>query len=282
MKKLTASLFALVLIASTVFMACEQGEKTIVLRYKYTQGLKLVYHQDMQRNARVSVGDSVIEKSSNKFTVSVTQIVEEVRPDSTAVIRETDKWSYTRPSKADSTVLDTVSSVRTMLVTVRPDGDILDVQFVDDMNETNRTYIKNFMEQGMPVFPSGEISPGFSWTQTAKVIMPDQTMEAKSTYKLTALVREAGYDCALIEVDGNLVIPIAPSPKDTIKTSGVERIRTTGKMYFAYKEGMVVLQRERWVIEGDHKVERVSGTKASKLQVESDVDYALVERTVEQ
>ncbi len=282
MKKLTASLFAVILIGSAILVACEQGEKTIVLRYKYTPGLKLVYHQDMQRNARVVVGDSVIEKSNNKYVLSVVQAVEEVRADSTAVIRETDSWSYARPSKGDTTVIDTVSHQRTMLVTVRPDGDILDVQFVDESNETNRAYIKNFMEQGMPVFPSGEISPGFSWTQTSKVIMPDQTMEAKSTYKLTALVREAGYDCALIEVDGNLIIPIEPSPSDSITSIGVERIHTTGKMYFAYKEGMVVLQRERWIIEGDHKSTKKGKTEAYKLLVESDVDFALVERSTVQ
>lgn len=281
-KRLAACTIILTALAALLAASCQQGDKTIILRYKYSPGTKLTYHETMQRNSRVMAGDSLIEQSDNKFQVDVMQSVEEVLPDSSAVIRETDTWSYTRPSKTDSTILDTISRERNMRVTVRPNGEIADVEFLDEESETNQVYIKNFMEQGMPVFPSGEITPGFSWTQTAKVIMPDQTMEASSTYKFVALVREAGYDCALLEVDGNLVIPITPNPADSVPTSGIDRIRTTGKMYFAYREGMVVLQKERWVIEGDHIQKRKGGPRKYKLLVESDVDYALVERILAQ
>ncbi len=134
----------------------------------------------------------------------------------------------------------------------------------------------------MPVFPTGEISVGFNWTQSAKVMMPSQTMEASTTYEVKSLVREMGYDCAVIEFTGNLIIPIEPDPADSIQVSGVDKIETTGKLYFAYKDGLVVLQRERWVVDGTRNyTEKKGKPKERTIAMQTDVEYALQSRSTE-
>lgn len=282
MNKLTACLFGLIaaLALALVLIACDQGDKTVLLRYKFAPGLKLVYEQDMQRNVLVTQGDSVLEKNTYTIDFQIVQVVEKVNEDNTALIRETDSWSYVVPSSEDSLQLDTIQRERSLLILTQPDGDVLDVEFVGETEPSSQAYIKHFIEQAMPVFPPGEVSPGFSWTQTAKVLLPDRNMEASTTYEVVAFVREAGYDCAVLNVDGNLIIPVEPNPKDSVVRFGVDNIETTGKMYFAYREGMVVQQRERWVIEGEHY--RVRGNDTTKLDVliEADVDYVLERRTV--
>jgi hypothetical protein len=155
---------------------------------------------------------------------------------------------------------------------------VLDVRFPEDEDYTSVQYIKNYYEQGMPVFPARELAPGDSWTQTTKVVLPGEPMEASVSYKVTALVREAGYDCAVIECDGQLFIPIEPNPKDTVQRTGLDNIKSTGKLYFAYKEGMVVLQRERWVIDRHRKLILPDKTEEFREAVELDVDFALKSR----
>ncbi len=280
MKKLTACLIATCL-GAALLTGCDPGEKKIELRYKFADNLQLHYNQEMKRTVEVRQADSIVEQYSATFKTTVRQTVEEVRDDSSAIVREYANWRYTRPNKDDSARVDSVFEERTIIYRLKPDGDILDVRFVDEIDASRQSYIRNYLEQGMPVFPEGELSPGFSWTQSAKVIMPDETMEASTTYQIKSLVREMGYDCAVIEFAGNLIIPLEASPEDSVKHSGINYITTSGRMYFAYKEGMVVLQRERWVIDGERTVLKPGEEKPSELKiaVESDIDYVLKERT---
>ena len=279
MKKLTACL--IILIVAGLITGCEQGDKTIVLKYKFAPGLTLEYDQVMKRSYRVTQADTVVEEQSGEYRAEIVQEVTEVDEQNVATLREGVTWFYEMPAKDDSTVVDTVKEERTLLYKVKPDGDILDVKFLSEDDVATRSYIKNYLEQGVPVFPSGEVSPGFSWTQSAKVIMPDETMEAKTTYEVKSLVREYGFDCAVIEFDGNLIIPVEPNPEDSIKRSGINFITSTGKIYFAYKEGLVVLQRERWVIDGEREVIRPGKDKPEyyHVAVESDVDFQLKDRS---
>ncbi len=167
-----------------------------------------------------------------------------------------------------------------MILQVQPNGKVRDVKLSAGEDPTRIRYIRNYYEQGMPVFPAQEVAPGYSWTQTTKVILPEETMEATMTYTVTSLVREAGYDCAIIECDGTMIIPIEPNPRDSVQISGLDRIKTTGLLYFAYREGMVVLQHERWVIDRNRR-KTVSGeTSEYKEEVELDIDYMLKGRTV--
>lgn len=279
MKRLTATI--IVTLAAAVFLAgCTQGDKKIMLRYKFEPGLKLSYEQMSKRTSKVIQADSTIKECSMTFDVKVEQLVKRVFRDSTAKIMEISSWKYEKPSEEDSSVTDTIEEVRELVLHVQPDGKVLDVQFSRGEHYTSVRYIKNYYEQGMPVFPPHEVSPGYTWTQTTKVVLPGESMEASMTYKITSLVREAGYNCVVIECDGNMVIPIESHPQDSVQHSGLDRIKSNGLLYFAYKEGMVILQREQWLIDRYRRKIHDGKTDEHREEVELDIDYMFKGRAI--
>ncbi len=275
--KITAILTTSLLII--VLSNCSQGDKAVTLKYKYTKGQYLAYEQISKRHAKVTEADSMVKEEAMTMKASISQEVRELFDDGTAYIIERDVWEYEQASEKDSTKMEKREKVRELGLTVRPDGKILDIKFLTEENQIAVSYIKNYYEQGMPIFPSGEVSPGDSWTQTTTVVLPNETMEASTTYKVKAMVREAGYDCVVIESDGTVIIPIESTFDDTLTITGVDRTRSTGKLYFAYKEGLVVLQRERWVIDGRRHRKTPNKENDYNVSVEIDVEFALTERS---
>lgn len=279
MKRLTAIIIT-PFVAAVFLAGCTQGEKKIMLRYKFEPGLKLSYEQVSKRSITVTQADSTIKESSMTFEVQVEQLVKRILPDSIAEVVEVSIWTVEKPGKEDSSVTETVEESRELVLQVRPNGKVLDVKFRQDENYSHIRYIRNYYEQGMPVFPSHEVSPGYTWTQTTKVVLPGEPMEASMTYRVMSLAREAGYDCAVIKCNGDMIIPLEPNPQDSVQRSGLDRIRSAGLLYFAYKEGMVILQREQWLIDR-YRRKTVSGeTKEYKEAVELDIDYMFKGRTI--
>ncbi|MEW5994326.1 MAG: hypothetical protein AB1744_08010, partial [Candidatus Zixiibacteriota bacterium] len=179
-----------------------------------------------------------------------------------------------------STVTETVEETRRLELHVTPNGKVLEVSFIDHDDYAGIQYLKNYYEQGLPVFPSHELTPGASWTQTTRVILPGEPMAASMTYRVVSLVREAGYDCAVIECEGDMIIPVESDPADTIRRSGLDRIESTGRLYFAYKEGAVVLQRERRVIDRERTKTVKGKTEEFREAIELDIEFALKQRTL--
>ncbi|MFH1374274.1 MAG: hypothetical protein ABII79_10805 [bacterium] len=278
MKRLTATI--LTIMALSLLIGCSQGEKKVMLRYRYEPGTKLAYLQIAKRKSQVVQADSTIKESTGSFEVRIEQLVKQVFPDSTAEVDESATWVFEKPNKEDTTIIDTVEQNRRMVFRVSPRGKVLDIKFTGDEGYTSIQYIKNFYEQGMPVFPAREQSPGDSWTQTTRVILPGEAMEASMTYTVLSLAREAGYDCAVIESEGNMVLPIESQPQDSVQRSGLDRISSSGVFYFAYREGLVVLQRERWTIDRERTTTCTEETKEYRETVELDIEFALKERSV--
>ena len=268
-----------ILLGVLLLTACSVGDKTIMLRFKYEPGVRLVYDQVSKRKVVLKQADSTIEDYSYDFTMVIEHEVRDLISDTIASVWEKDTWQFERPSEDDSTVIDTIVNERELMMDIYPNGRITNLRSATNEKVEYLSYIKNFYEQGVPIFPSGELSPGFSWTQTTKVILPEETMEASTTFKIKSLAREGGYDCAVIEAEGNLVIPVEPGPADTSLISGLDRIQTTSLIYFAYREGMVVLQRERWVVDGTRE-ETINGKRRTlTVASETDVDFSLRSRT---
>ncbi len=275
-KLLTILVVGLVL---TGLAGCAQGDRSVTLQFRFEPGLSTKYEQINKRHAQITSGDSIVRKESSTFAMSIEQQVLEVHPDGSATILETDQWDYVHPRTDDSTVMDTVREVRKLEIIVKSDGRIVDLKFLTDTSPGMVKYLKNFYEQGMPIFPRNEVSPGYSWTQTTKVILPEGPMEASTTFKLTSFAREGGYDCAVIECDGNLILPLEADLSDDTPRRGVDRISTTGVTYFAYKEGVVVQQRERWIINGERERFKDGQWEPYELTSETDVDFRLKKLT---
>lgn len=273
-RNLTAIIAGFVALAA---LGCSEGQRTITLRFRYEPGMKLIYDQVTKSTSKVTAGDSVVEEGSYTYNVDIATTILSVGDDSTAQILDSARWTFTMPNKDDSSVLDTIEKSRATKMLMQPNGRYLDVDFLTDESPSSAAWIKNYLEQGMPVFPSGELAPGFSWTQTTQVLLPTETVNATTTYRIKSLAREQGYDCAVLDYDGNMVIPVEPKPGDTCGYRGYDLIKMTGVTYFAYRVGVTLSERQHWTVEG-HRT-KTPPCKAAPVLISSasDVDYHLVE-----
>lgn len=273
---LTAKLvtIGLVLLA----LGCSTGEKKISLRFKFEPGMKMVYEQTTKSSYTVLKEDSVHEKGSRIYEVGMVARIMSVANDGTAKLLDSTSWTWTKCNEKDSTILDTVTSIRATTLFVEPDGRYRDIIF-DEGEPASQAWKKNYYDQAMPVFPSGELPIGYSWTQTTKVLLPDENMEAKSTYKIKSLARQDGYDCAVIEYQGNLIIPIEPHEKDSVKVQGYDNIQIEGVTYFAYTAGIILSERQSWTVDGHREKTCNEVTETYQVQTKSELDYHLVELT---
>lgn len=279
LRKLTVFL-SFLLCMIVIVLGCGQGDKKVVLRYGYEQGLTLNYEQSFKRSVKVIEDDSIIKDYSSDYRATIVQEITKIYDDGSAALTEIDTWFYKKPSGEDTTIMEEHEFKRKLKLKMRPDGKVLKVEFPDKESKSSISYIKNIYEQGMPVFPTEKISPDYSWTQTTNVKLPNGTMEASTTYRFQSVVKKNGYDCAVIECDGNLIIPIEAEPDDSLMRTGVDQIQTTGKLYFAFKEGIVILQQEQWLINGD-RTKNINGKKKNyKVDIRIDTEFKLVKRAV--
>ncbi len=276
MKKLTAILPATAI--CVILASCETGHKSVVLQFKYQPGTYLTYDQSTKEAFEVTEEGKVVKKGNTSVALTVEQTCRRVLPDSTAEVYEADKWIYTAPNDKDSTILDTIRESRDMVVYIKPNGRVVDLDFKSKIDSASAAYIEQFYAQGVPIFPSEPVTQGSKWTQTARVMIDSTPMEASTTYEIASFAREQDYDCVVLNYSGNLVLPIKRNPDDTSQRSGVNRVQSTGTMYVAYKEGQVVLQKEQWKIDGDRRRLKQGKFVDSRVKMTMETVFALKER----
>ncbi len=277
------------LIAMLITFGCDSGEKKVSLKMKFVPDMKVSYKQITKGTLKRYRDDSLTLDRYNENTMNIDWHVRRVLEDSTAEILEQKSIRVFSKDETDSVVTDTVREMTGYVLWMKPNGKVIDLDFTSDRSSVDLAYVRDYFEQGAAVFPKGEHSPGYSWTQTTRVILPDGPIEASTTYTISSLVRERGYDCAVIEYEGNLILPIQPYQYPGMEgvrafeqISGLDKIETSGNLYFAYKEGMVVLQREKWKLDGDRcqvykeTKEQPTDTVNLKIKIEYDVDYSLL------
>lgn len=279
MKKIAAILIIIALV-SAIIGSCMQGEKRVSLRFKFEPGLLLKYKQTATRSYQIIEADTVFRKDAVKYDISAEFEFISFVDDTTYEYAERGAWEHYKTNRDDSTKIDTVQYSSETVIRMLPNGKIIGADFEEKKQDRDIAYVMSYYEQGMPVFPSGEKPIGYSWTQTTKVVMPEETTEASMTYTLKSEVRHAGYDCAVLEYVGNMILPIEANPDDSIPRSGIDRINLKGVMYFAHKEGMVVEQKESWEVDGDRR--KVKDGKATdyKMLIQYNTTFWLVSREI--
>ncbi|HVP06513.1 MAG TPA: hypothetical protein VMS71_01625, partial [Candidatus Acidoferrum sp.] len=222
----------------------------------------------------------ILQSYSGVSSAQVLQVCRRVLPDSTAEVGEEDNWTSTMPNEKDSTQIDTVHEGRKLVVYIKPNGKIVDLQFASKIDSVTAGFIEQFYQQEAPVFPSREVKVGDTWSQSTDVKLDSGTVTAATNFALTAFAHEQGYDCAVITYTGNLIIPVRPSPDDSTKRGGVDRVQSSGTMYLATREGQIVLQKERLVNNGIRH--RIKEGKLVDLTIstETETTYTLKERKV--
>ena len=276
MKKITAIL--ILTIVGFCLLTCDQVSKKVILSYKYKSGTILEYSRVEKGNVRKFAGDSIIAETAHESHKRMIMTVKNVVDDSIAVVGDVTITKSRVVDKLTQEVADTTYENEEWVFHIAPSGRVVDFVLPpkDAENEGLVEYLRNVFEQGSTAFPSYEVSVGHRWTHSSNVVLDDKEMEASMTHEVKSFVREHGYDCAVIEYEGNLVLPIGPCPVDTTILGGFDHGVAKGVIYFAYKEGFEVLLKERYTVNGT-RYNLVDGRKVEQeVEVEFEIESALV------
>lgn len=257
------------------YSGCTQQKKSVQLRLKFTPGQIHTFEIHRKHHWMKFEGDSV--KSEGTYTIDLTAVetVRRVLEEGTAeVIQKVHRTVY-EPRMDDPKVIDTMVSDNSLTLYMRPDGRLVDLDF-EESGVTDTAYIRQFYEQASTVFPKGPVEQGKTWSHSTHVMLNDEKVEASTTYELKSFAREKGYDCAVIEYDGNLLLPIPARDGDSTMRQGVDKIDVSGMMYFAYVEGVTVSMRERWLIDSERKMVEKGEWQNYRTKIEVDAEQQLV------
>lgn len=261
-------LLAGLLVGLLALLSCgDQHTKIVTLQFKFNNIAQLTYEKQSRSTRQVTEsghnGDLVSAQQQENVTW---QLRKAPIPDSAVgyVIYE-----ITERDTGDAHLADTAT------LYLARNGEI---HRLDSIPADQQDLLRNFTNLGLPVFPTGEHSQGFQWVQTTHVVDGDDIWSANTQYELVSFAREQGYDCAVISYVGQLTLP--PRPVDSFKVnlvSGEDRVRCAGHIYFAYREGIVIVQKERWVVEGMRVFGSSDGTQdtiAINLEYDNDLSLA--------
>ncbi len=242
--KITVSCIAAIISILTV-ISCTQKPTLLLLRVNYEPvGKILKYSLELQRVGTAYKNDEFVKDIDKKLEAEITYTTKKIFPDGSAAVIEENKWSWDEVT--DSGQVKRKTTEYAYDLRIAPNGRIIDFKMLGDICRPWENYAGNYYEQGVPVFPDSAIPIGYSWTQNAEIEIPDgDTTEVSAIYKVKGTTRKMGYNCAIIEYSGNLVLPLFPDPDDSTAAWGVDRIEMNGILYFAYKEGISVSSEER-------------------------------------
>lgn len=273
-KRLTAAavLFAIVILIS----GCTEGNKTILLRYKFVQGTTTIYETSYKGITRIQIGDSVVVDRSHEVISRDNVYVRKMVDDTTYDLLETRTLRFHIVNRLDSSIVDTTRVEDPVIMRVTTRGRVLLAGPPEELTRQISEKSSDSYTQELPVFPVDLITRGQEWTQETTILDGDRTLKATTTYKVESFLRERGFDCVTVSYQGNAVLP--PNKSEPGDRHVTNRLSVNGLMYFAYTEGFVVSQRERRIIEGTGYQNWKEKEKLPvRVAVEYDIELRLVQ-----
>lgn len=275
---LTKTALALHCALLMTLLACSPAEKSVTLRFKSQPGVKVSYQSTFRGGMKSMEADKIIADRDTEITIMTEELTRRIVDDTVCEILQTNNYRQKTTDNIKKEVKDTSYAGDNVLFSITPRGKVVDLRTADQNDSMDLSYMKNFMDQAWPVFPAEEVKVGQSWTQSTKVLLESDTVTASMTYSITSFVREKGYDCAVMEYSGNLVLPFRPDTTQKEQMRGVNRIAISGVIYYAYTEGAYVLQREKRIVDGDRQRLKDGQWVAVKSHAEYDVESILLKR----
>ena len=219
----------------------------VQLALKFSDGQNLTWSIHTKALIREFENDSLIAFTESSERSFATEEVLAILDDSSARIRRTNYY----PSPGDDKPLyladsNTVSwSAEYVQAT---GGQIREFTPKDTVDAEMLAYYQKIYEQVAPNYPDRPVTPGYSWSQSVRVALPDGRVTTAATqYKVRSFARVLGYDCAVIESRGTVILPFAGGDRKTgTSISGQSQKDISGITYFAYKEGFIVRYEETY------------------------------------
>jgi hypothetical protein len=242
---LTTHIIAL-LTAVVVAGGCGEEQKEVRLALKFSPDK--VYHFAYENKSSAVARENGRLLYSNDITNNVrySQEAVEIIDGTKARVRFTYTSIRENVLTEDSTRIDTTEETWSTDYVTSANGKIVEVLPLHDISEESIDYYTRLFEQTSPMYPEEPVPVGYTWAHTVKVILDEGATDASTTYKVKSLVREAGYDCAVIEYRGNMVVPYKQKCDESSSgyITGSDKIDAEGVVYFAYREGLIIKEHE--------------------------------------
>lgn len=223
----------------------------IMLRYSFVQGREKHYDHMIKTNFVVTENGQSSQPVFNDDTIQVMIKCDQIKNDTTAEFYEKVTNQNIIPNKDDSTKVDTVVNQIEIYFDIFRSGKITNIRLDSTYGPHDAETFRRTMEQTSVAFPDHPVTPGFEWKKVTKVYHEGKEWEAEMNSTFKAVVRESGYDCALIEVKGNSIVPVEVVKPDGTKMVSFDKITVTGYRYLAFKEGLIIRQFEHKITERD-------------------------------
>jgi hypothetical protein len=248
MRKLFFAIKTAVIISLTTAVYCDSGKKEVRFLFKFKPGLTREYRNLVKTTATITEGNKPVKKENYSRQSRVLEQVIAVLDSSKA--RVSLSSIYDAPEAASASPSDSGASkprVWSIEYLTAANGKILEFFPHDSTEREMVEAYKNYYEQAAPVFPDQPVGEGYSWSQTTRLIVKEEgTTNVETRYKVRSFVREAGYDCAVIDFEGDMVLPFRSTKSDETLVVGLEKIKAKGVIYFGYLIGTIIKQEETY------------------------------------
>lgn len=246
MKTCLIRYFAALIAIGVLIAGCGAEKKEVRLVCKFPQGKEYHFIYDSRKSTHAYENDSLVHSGETAHQIRYVRQVVEVIDSTKAKLRFTYTLDVVPPGEKSGTDVDTLTKTWSTEYVMTSDGKIVDFFPEENLPDESIDYYRRLFEQASPMYPDEPVSVGYTWGHTVKVLLDEGVTDASTTYKIKSFVREAGFDCAVIEYKGNMIIPLSNKCMDegTVITEGLDRIEIEGVAYFAYVEGLVIREDE--------------------------------------
>lgn len=256
--------------------SCSQPPQTFVLRAKYEPVGKVQTYVLTSHRVGKSYRDGALSREVDvKIEAEVIYTTQKMLPNGNAMVLEENRWHWDEPTDSSGNVKRKTEEYA-YNQEIAPNGRVVSFRMVGESTPQWENYARQYYEQGVPVFPDGPIAVDSSWTQSVTVTLADGSKaEAATTYRVKGTTYKLGYQCVVIEYQGNMVFPLFVDPADSTALQGVDRIEAKGILYYGYETGMAISSDESRRLNIDRTSIKAGKKVHMTAEYEEVIGYAL-------
>jgi len=283
MKKGIVQYFYVFLILSIGLFQCGTEKKEVLLRLKFNENQSLRWANTSKSHTEVFENDSLVLVENSIHEGESVEKVLTVIDENSARLRLTYYFEKKLPDKNDSSKTAMVKD--SSIIEYIQDFHAVNIDiFPHDTNSIEKIeYVKRLYDQLAPRYPDEPVSIGYKWSNNIKVMLQGgEIKDAVSTYTIKGFVREAGYDCVIIESKGNTIVPFQAEYEcgdgnGRVLETRIDKKKIHGIVYFAYKEGFIVKEDNSYELLSEGSKITADGETKIKTISKGSQSYHLLE-----
>lgn len=282
MKRISFICLIVISLLSINLFQCGTEKKEVLLKLKFNENQSIRYSGLSKSHNEYFENDSLISVENHELKHESVETVLKVIDEKSARLKLTTYHEKKIPDKNDTTEVVVVND--SSMIEYIQDINAVNIDIIpyDTNSIESIEYYKKLYDQLAPRYPDEPVSVGYKWSNNIKVMLQnDETQDAVTTFTVKGIVREAGYDCVIIESKGNTIVPFQ-SEYDCKEGNGkiletrVDKRASQGIVYFAYKEGFIVSEDYSYEFLSEGTKITADGEKKIKITSKGSRSYFLI------